>query len=88
VRTTFKRAALAAGITKRVTPHLLRHTYATLLLDAGTDLRVIQTVLGHRTLTSTLRYTQVSTRLLTQVPDVLALLPGDPDPGRVSEKFV
>ena len=66
---------MAAGISKRVTPHLLRHTYATLLLDAGTDLRVIQTVLGHRSLSSTLRYTQVSTRLLAQAPDVLGLLP-------------
>jgi len=66
---------VAAGISKRVTPHLLRHTYATLLLDAGTDLRVIQTVLGHRSLSSTLRYTQVSTRLLAQAPDVLGLLP-------------
>ena len=75
LRKRLKRAVLAAGISKRVTPHLLRHTYAPLLLDAGTDLRVIQTVLGHRSLSSTLRYTQVSTRLLAQVPDVLAMLP-------------
>lgn len=77
-RKRLKRAVKAAGISKRVTPHLLRHTYATLLLDAGTDLRVIQTVLGHRNLSSTLRYTQVSTRLLAQVPDVLVLLPQGP----------
>jgi len=79
IRKQLRKAVRRAGITRRVTPHLFRHTYATLLLDAGTDLRVIQTVLGHRCLASTMRYTQVSTRLLAQVPDVLAYLEeGDP----------
>lgn len=54
------RIAREAGIAPRVTPHMLRHTLATLLLRYGADLRIVQEVLGHASLTTTQRYVHVA----------------------------
>jgi integron integrase len=57
-----KRAACDAGITKRVTPHTFRHSFATALLESGYDIRTVQELLGHRSLNTTMVYTHVLNR--------------------------
>ena len=64
-------AAQTAGITKRVSPHTLRHSFATHLLEDGVDIRVIQVLLGHAKLDNTALYTRVATRTVRTVTSPL-----------------
>lgn len=71
-------AAHRAGIRKKVTPHLLRHTFATHMLENGTDIRRIQEILGHGDLATTARYLHISQNHLQSVVNPLDSLPLSP----------
>jgi site-specific recombinase XerD len=60
VRTKLRRYSIAAGLARRVTPHMLRHTAATLLIESGVDIRFVQRHLGHSSIATTEIYTHVS----------------------------
>ena len=70
----FHEAADAAGIKKSVTLHALRHSFATHLLEGGTDIRIIQALLGHDKLDTTARYTRVATGMIASIESPLDLL--------------
>ncbi|NNL67003.1 MAG: tyrosine-type recombinase/integrase, partial [Myxococcales bacterium] len=69
VRRVVRARSLESGIHERVHPHRLRHSYATHLLDMGADLREIQELLGHASLSTTQKYTGVSADRLLEVYD-------------------
>jgi site-specific recombinase XerD len=71
IRKILRRSCGVAGITKRVTPHTLRHSYATHMLELGVDIRYIQAMLGHRRPETTMIYTHISTHKIQNLPNPL-----------------
>ncbi|MBN2457524.1 tyrosine-type recombinase/integrase [Candidatus Woesearchaeota archaeon] len=71
IETIIKNAAEKAGIQKNVTPHTLRHSFATHLLENGTDIRYIRDLLGHSDISTTLIYTKVSNRNIRNIKSPL-----------------
>ena len=69
-----KEYAKKAGIKRNIHAHLLRHSFATSSLEMGTDCRIIQKLLGHSSIKTTMRYTHVSTSLVNRTPSPLQLL--------------
>jgi len=75
-------AAEKTALKKRVTPHVLRHTFATHLLEMGTDVRVIQMLLGHRSIRTTTRYTHMTSRILAKTKSPVDVL-GTPEQKKI-----
>lgn len=82
VRWHLSAAVKKAELTKRVTPHVLRHTFATHLLELGTDVRVIQMLLGHRSIRTTMRYTRMTSRILAKTKSPADVL-GTPEQKKI-----
>ena len=73
-RRVFHAAVAASGISKKITPHVLRHCFATHLLESGVDIAVIQALLGHKSLRATEVYTHVSVEHIGRIKSPLDLL--------------
>ena len=74
VQKIVKHVRTRSGIAKRVTPHTLRHSFATHLLEAGTDIRMIQALLGHASLNTTQLYTHISSAEIRKIQNPLDML--------------
>ncbi len=86
VRKVQRKVARECGIPKGATPHVLRHSFATQLLDAGTDIRIIQVLLGHKSIRTTQLYTQVSPEQIQQITSPLDTLDVKEKPPRRKTK--
>jgi site-specific recombinase XerD len=74
IRARLRRYAVSLGLTRRVTPHMLRHTAATLLIETGVDIRFVQRLLGHSSIATTEIYTHVSDEALRATLERAAVL--------------
>jgi len=74
VSQVLRRVIRETGLTKRVTMHTLRHCFATHLLEAGTDIRILQFLLGHSSIRTTLRYTHITDRLFQKLVSPLDMI--------------
>lgn len=74
IRAKLRQNGLAAGLSRRVTPHMLRHTAATLLIETGVDIRFVQRLLGHSSIATTEIYTHVSDEALRMTLERAAVL--------------
>ena len=74
IQKIIKGTRIRTGINKKVTPHTLRHSFATHLLEQGTDIRLIQSMLGHSSLNTTQLYTHISSEQIKKVKNPLDTL--------------